>query len=129
MSTQADFGLSSIGQIAINVHDLDRAVAFYRDKLGMKHLFTVPPKMAFFDCNGISLMLGLPETPEFDHPSSTIYFNVDDIQKATEILSSRGVHFVEQPTFVANMGSYDLWLAFFRDSEQNIMAMMSRVPH
>jgi predicted enzyme related to lactoylglutathione lyase len=129
MSTQADFGLSSIGQIAINAHDLDRAVAFYRDKLGMKHLFTVPPKMAFFDCNGISLMLGLPETPEFDHPSSTIYFNVDDIQKATEILSSRGVHFVEQPTFVANMGSYDLWLAFFRDSEQNIMAMMSRVPH
>jgi predicted enzyme related to lactoylglutathione lyase len=129
MSTQADFGLSSIGQIAINVHDLDRAVAFYRDKLGMKHLFTVPPKMAFFDCNGISLMLGLPETPEFDHPSSTIYFNVDDIQKATEILSSRGVHFVEQPTVVANMGSYDLWLAFFRDSEQNIMAMMSRVPH
>ena len=129
MSTEAEFCLSSIGQIAVNVHDLDRAVAFYRDKLGVKHLFTVSPKMAFFDCNGISLMLGLPETPEFDHPSSTIYFNVDDIQKATEILSSRGVQFVEQPTFVANMGSYDLWLAFFRDSEQNILAMMSRVPH
>ena len=127
MST--DFGLSSIGQIAVNAHDLDRAIAFYRDKLGMKHLFTVPPKMAFFDCNGISLMLGLPETPEFDHLSSTIYFNVDDIQKATEILSARGVHFIEQPTFVANMGSYDLWLAFFRDSEQNILAMMSRVQH
>jgi predicted enzyme related to lactoylglutathione lyase len=129
MPTQADFGLSSIGQIAVNVHDLDRAVAFYRDKLGIKHLFTVPPRMAFFDCNGISLMLGLPETPQFDHLSSTIYFNVDDIQKATEILSARGVQFVERPTFVANMGSYDLWLAFFRDSEQNIMAIMSRVPH
>jgi predicted enzyme related to lactoylglutathione lyase len=129
MSTQTDFGLSSIGQIAVNAHDLDRAVAFYSNKLGMKHLFTVPNKMAFFDCNGISLMLGLPETPEFDHLSSTIYFNVDDIQKATDVLSARGVHFEERPAFVANMGSYDLWMAFFRDSEQNIMAMMSRIPH
>jgi methylmalonyl-CoA/ethylmalonyl-CoA epimerase len=127
MST--DFGLSSIGQIAVNAHDLDRAIAFYRDKLGMKHLFTVPNKMAFFDCNGISLMLGIAETPEFDHLSSTIYFNVDDIHKATDALSARGVHFEERPTFIANMGSYDLWMAFFRDSEQNILAMMSRVPH
>lgn len=125
--TTKEFGLSAIGQIAVNAHDIDRAVAFYRDKLGMKHLFSVPPKMAFFDCSGIMLMLSLPEKPEFDHPSSIIYFNVDDIQDAAKILSGRGVHFAEQPTFVANMGTYDLWMAFFSDSENNMLALRSQV--
>ena len=60
--------LDRVGQIAVTVHDLDRAVAFYRDVLGMKLLFQVPPKMAFFDCGGIRLMLSLPEEAEFDHP-------------------------------------------------------------
>ena len=124
-----DFGLSAIGQIAVNVHDIDRAVEFYRDKLGMKLLFTAPPSLAFFDCNGIRLMLSPPAKPEFDHPGSIIYFKVDDIQEATRILTERGVQFVEQPVFVANMGTYDLWLASFRDSENNILAMMSEVAH
>ncbi|MDQ2936379.1 MAG: VOC family protein [Acidobacteriota bacterium] len=126
--TQASsFGLSQIGQIAVNAHDLERAVTFYRDKLGMKHIFTVPPKLAFFDCDGIRLMLSLPEKPEFDHPSSIIYFSVTDIQQATKTLSDRGVQFVEKPAFVADMGSYDLWMAFFRDSEDNLLALMSNV--
>jgi predicted enzyme related to lactoylglutathione lyase len=129
MVDQTSFGLSSIGQIAVNAHDLDRAVEFYRDKLGMNHLFTVPPKMAFFDCAGIRLMLALPETKEFDHPSSILYFNVDDIQQAHATLSERGVAFEEDPIFVANMGSYDLWMASFRDSENNLLALMSNVAH
>jgi len=124
-----DFGLSAIGQIAVNVHDIDRAVEFYRDKLGMKLLFTAPPSLAFFDCDGIRLMLSPPPKPEFDHPSSIIYFKVDDIQEATRILTERGVKFEEQPVFVANMGTYDLWLASFRDSEDNTLAMMSEVAH
>lgn len=120
----ANFGLSQIGQIALNVHDLERAVAFYRDKLGMKHLFTVP-KMAFFECGGIRLMLGLPEKPEFDHTSSIIYFKVDDIQIAFRTLSSRGVSFEGDPHLVAKMPTHDLWMAFFRDSENNFFALMS----
>lgn len=120
----ANFGLYQIGQIALNVHDLERAVAFYRDKLGMKHLFTVP-KMAFFECGGIRLMLGLPEKPEFDHPSSIIYFKVDDIQIAFRALSSRGVSFEGDPHLVAKMPTHDLWMAFFRDSENNLFALMS----
>lgn len=120
----ANFDLSQIGQIALNVHDLERAVAFYRDKLGMKHLFTVP-KMAFFECGGIRLMLGLPEKPEFDHPSSIIYFKVDDIQIAFRTLSSRGVSFEGDPHLVAKMPTHDLWMAFFRDSENNLFALMS----
>jgi methylmalonyl-CoA/ethylmalonyl-CoA epimerase len=126
MPNPPEVALSQIGQIAVNAHDLERAVAFYRDKLGMKHLFTVP-KMAFFDCNGIRLMLGIPEKPEFDHPSSIIYFKVDDIQNAHQVFSERGVKFEGQPHLVAKLETHDLWLAFFRDSENNLHALMSEV--
>jgi len=95
----------------------------------MKFLFTAPPGLAFFDCDGIRLMLSRPAKPEFDHPSSIIYFNVDDIQLAYKTLSERGVEFEEKPAFVANMGAYDLWIAAFRDSEDNLLAMMSNVAH
>ena len=95
----------------------------------MKHLFSVPPKMAFFDCDGLMLMLSLPDKPEFDHPSSILYFDVQDIHQATETLAARGVQVEEKPTFVANMGSYDLWMAFFRDSENNLLALRSQVAH
>ena len=124
-----EFGLSAIGQIAVNAHDVDRAVKFYRDKLRMKLLFTAPPNLAFFDCDGIRLMLSPPAKPEFDHPGSIIYFKVEDIHEASRILTDRGVQFEEQPAFVANMGSYDLWIGAFRDSENNLLAIMSNVPH
>ena len=127
MTKASSLSLSQIGQIAVNAHDLERATGFYRDKLGMKYLFSVPPTMAFFDCSGIRLMLSLPDKPEFDHASSIIYFSVTDIQEAAKTLSDRGVQFEEQPAFVADMGSYDLWMASFRDSENNLLALMSNV--
>ncbi|SRR5260370_33086182 len=119
------FGLSKIGQICVTAHDVDRAVAFYSEKLGMKHLFTVP-KMAFFDCGGIMLMLGIPEAPQFDHASSVIYFDVDDIEGAYATLTERSVKFEGKPHLIAAMAEYDLWMAFFRDSEENLLALMSR---
>jgi len=67
----ANLGIQNIGQICINVQDLQRATAFYRDVLGLPLLFTVP-NLAFFDCGGVRLMLGPAETPEFDHPSSIL---------------------------------------------------------
>lgn len=127
MGDETSFGLSAIEQIAVTAHDIERAVEFYRDKLGMQLLFSVPPNLAFFDCNGIRLMLSLPAKPEFDHPSSVIYFHVDNIEQAFETLSARGVQFEEQPEFVADMGTYNLWLAAFRDSENNLLALMSHV--
>jgi methylmalonyl-CoA/ethylmalonyl-CoA epimerase len=127
MAGTNEFGLSTIEQIAVKAHDIERAADFYRDKLGMKHLFSVPPNLAFFDCDGIRLMLSLPAKPEFDHPSSIIYFKVEDIQVAFTTLSERGVKFEEPPAFVANMGTYDLWIASFRDSENNLLALMSHV--
>jgi len=126
MSAQSGFGLSQIGQIAVNVKDLDRAVAFYRDALGMRPLFQVP-KLAFFDCGGIRLMLSLPETPEFDHAASVIYYKVDDIRTAHAALRGRGVSFDGEPHVVARLPAHDLWMAFCRDPEGNVLALMSEV--
>ena len=130
MSTPIPIGpsLSRIGQVFVNVHDLERAIAFYRDVLGMKFLFQAPPGMAFFDCDGIRLMLGVADRPELDHPASIIYYKVDDIERVYEIFKARGVEFVVPPHLVAPMPAYDLWLADFRDSEGNLLALMSEVP-
>ena len=120
--------LSQIGQIFVNVKDLDRAIAFYRDMLGMRFLFTAPPGMAFFQCGDIRIMLGQADRPEIDHPASIIYYKVDDIEKVYEIFNARGVEFIVKPHLVAPMPTYDLWLADFNDSEGNILALMSEVP-
>jgi predicted enzyme related to lactoylglutathione lyase len=124
MNTPAEVSLTKIGQISVNVHDLDRATGFYKDKLGMKHLFSVPPQMAFFDCDGVRLMLAIPERPDLDHPSSILYFKVQDIEETHRVLEKRGVHFETKPMLVAPMATYDLWLAEFRDSENNVLALM-----
>jgi catechol 2,3-dioxygenase-like lactoylglutathione lyase family enzyme len=127
MSTAtATFGLSQIMQVYVSVRDLARATSFYRDTLGMRLLFEVP-NMAFFDCAGIRLMLGVPEKPEFDHPSSVIYYKVDDIQSAYETMRGRGVEFENAPHLIARLPQHDLWMAFFRDSERNVMALASEV--
>jgi len=123
-----DTQINKIGQIAINVHDTTRAVEFYRDSLGLKLLFTAG-QLAFFDCGGVRLMLSPPEKPEFDHPSSILYFTVDNIQAAYDRLVHRGVKIEDQPHVVARMPDHDLWLAEFRDSEGNLMALMSEVRH
>jgi predicted enzyme related to lactoylglutathione lyase len=120
--------LSQIGQIFVNVKDLDRAIAFYRDMLGMRFLFTAPPGMAFFECGDIRIMLGRADRPEIDHPASIIYYKVDDIEKVYEVFNARGVEFIVKPHLVAPMPTYDLWLADFKDSEGNILALMSEVP-
>ena len=126
MTPVAAFGLSQIGQIAINVHDTGRAVAFYRDHLGMKLLFTAG-QLAFFDAGGIRLMLTPPEKPEFDHPASILYFKVPDIQQAHATLSQRGVKFEDTPHLIARMPDHELWMTHFRDSENNLLSLMSEV--
>ena len=117
------FSLDQIGQISIIVHDIDRAVAFYRDVLGMHFLFQAP-KMAFFNCGGIRLYLGIPEGPEFDHPSSVVYYSVTDLPTAHETLAQRGVHFIAPPHKVADLGDREVWMAFFNDPDQNVLALM-----
>jgi len=120
------FGLSKIGQIRIRVTDVDRAVAFYRDTLGMSFLFAFPG-MGFFDADGVRLMLVEPEGRAFGGESA-IYYRVDDIGEAVRTLEARGVTFDDQPHVVHRDTAYDLWMAFFRDPDGNILALMSEVP-
>jgi methylmalonyl-CoA/ethylmalonyl-CoA epimerase len=122
----SESALKQIRQIAINIHDTSRAIEFYRDTLGLQHLFTAG-NLAFFDCGGVRLMLTPPEKPEFDHPSSILYFKVDDIQAAFDRLVQKGVKAEGKPHIVARMPDHDLWLAEFRDSEGNLMSLMSEV--
>ena len=122
------FGLATIGQIAVPVKDIERATAFYRDRLGMRHLFSAPPGLAFFDCAGIRLMLDRPEDPEFQHASSVVYFSVADVPEAHRALEDRVVHFEKAPHLVARLPRHDLWMAFFRDSEHNLLAVMCEKP-
>jgi predicted enzyme related to lactoylglutathione lyase len=130
MTSAASSGIdiTKIGQIAINVHDTSRALEFYRDTLGLKLLFTAG-RLAFFDCGGVRLMLTPPERPEFDHPGSILYFKVADIQSTHAHLVQRNVKTEGEPHVVAKMPDHDLWLAEFRDSEGNIMALMAEVRH
>jgi methylmalonyl-CoA/ethylmalonyl-CoA epimerase len=114
-----------IGQIAITVKQLDRAVAFYRDVLGLAFLFEAG-QMAFFDCGGTRLMLGPSENRDSTW-SSIIYYMTSDIQSSAELLTVRGVHFESPPRMIAKMPDHQLWMAFFRDSEGNLAALMSEV--
>lgn len=123
-SAAPSLSLSRIGQIAIVVHDVERATAFYRDALGMQFLFAFPG-LAFFDCDGVRLMLSRPEKKEFDHPSSILYFKVPDIASAYESLRARNVSFDDEPHIVARMPDHDLWMCFFRDLDDNILGLMS----
>lgn len=117
---------STIGQIAVNVHNLPMAIDFYRDILGIKFLFETP-SMAFFDLNGVRLMLGKPEKPEFDHPSSIIYYKVSDLRETYKSLIAKGVAFESKPQLVARMPNHELWMAFFRDVDGNLLALMSEI--
>jgi len=126
MSTSlSSIALGTIGQISMNAHDIPRATQFYRDTLGVRFLFEAPPKMAFFDCGGVRLMLSLPEGAAYDHPGSVLYFRVDDIEKTYEELRGRGVAFESEPHLIARMPDHELWMTFFKDSEGNTLALMS----
>ena len=126
-AASSGIAITQIGQIAINVHDLDRATAFYRDTLSLPFLFSAG-NLTFFDCGGVRLMLSRPERPDLDHPSSILYFVVPDIKAAYRQLLDRGVKFEGEPQLIAKMPDHDLWLVGFRDSEQNILELMSEVP-
>ena len=123
-SDNPSFALSEIGQIALTVSDLEKAVAFYRDALGMKHLFNAPPSMAFFAAGNVRLMLGRPEKPDSERLGCALYFKVADIQAAREALAARGVAFEVEPHRLAKMPDHELWMAFFRDPDRNLLALM-----
>ena len=115
---------SRIGQIAVTCKDVGRAAAFYRDVLGLRHLFDAGPKLSFFDCGGVRLMLTTAERPEHDHPGSILYYFVSDIDAVYRDLADKGVKFVDAPHIIAQMPDHALWLTSFDDSEGNTLGIM-----
>ena len=119
-----EFSINKIGQIAIPVADLERAVAFYRDVLGVKFLFQAPPGLAFFDCGGVRLMLDVPAKEQENQYASIVYYKVEDLPSAYETLKARGVIFEQAPELVAKMPDHELWMAFLKDPDGNMLGLM-----
>jgi methylmalonyl-CoA/ethylmalonyl-CoA epimerase len=118
--------LSTIGQIAVSVTDLERGVAFYRDLLKLPFLFQAP-NVAFFQCVGIRLLLGLNDKPEGPFNGTVLYFKVKDIRSAHAELGGRGVPMEGEPHLIARMPDHELWMSFFRDPDRNLFGLMSEV--
>lgn len=118
--------LKSIGQIGIPAKDINRAILFYKDLLELPLLFNTDT-MAFFDCDGIRLMLSLPEKEQFTNASSVLYFQVDEITASYSQMKEKGVSFIDKPHVVAKMDSTETWMVFFNDTEGNTHALMSEV--
>ncbi|MDT0161394.1 VOC family protein [Bacillus sp. AG4(2022)] len=119
--------IQKVSQIGIPVKNIERAVPFYRDVLGLSLLFSMET-MAFFECGGQRLMLSLPEKEEFAHPSSVLYFQVGDIRQSYRELAEKGAGFTGEPHMVAKMGDTETWMAFFQDTEGNTHALTSDIP-
>ena len=123
-TSTSELQLGDIGQIGITVADLDKAVTFYRDVLRIKHLFSVPPNMAFFMCGNTRLMLSRPEKADGERFKAALYFKVPEIHGAHETLVARGVSFEARPHLLAKLTDHELWIAFFRDPDANLLALM-----
>ncbi|MGE5597153.1 MAG: VOC family protein [Hyphomicrobiales bacterium] len=118
--------LGHIGQVSLSVKDIDVAVAFYRDVLGLQHLFTAG-QLAFFDCEGTRLFLdALPEAQR--QGNSVLYFTVREIEAATKALEAKGVVFTSPPHMIhRHENGVEEWMSFFADPEGNTLALMSQV--
>jgi len=117
-----DLAQSRVRQIAVVCQDVARARSFYKDVLRLPHLFDAGPSLSFFDCGGVRLMLAPPEGEVRGTPA--LYFLVTGIEETTQALKDRGVTFLQGPHVIARMPDHELWLAEFRDSENNVLALM-----
>jgi methylmalonyl-CoA/ethylmalonyl-CoA epimerase len=130
MTTADAVSLSRIKQIAIPVHSLDNAKAFYRDTLGMRHLFDAPPALSFFDCGGVQLMLAGPEAhgKDGDQQHAVLFYDVSDIKKAHARIKSSGAKSLEEPRMITRMNGREIWISSVSDGQGNVVGLMSDVP-
>lgn len=123
-----DLSEAIVTQLLVPVDDLDRAVRFYRDTLGLPFLFTAPPQMAFFQVGSVRLLVGVLPAGQAAQRGSQIYFQVADIHAVFETLTGRGVAFQAPPHVIHRTAEYELWLAEFRDPDGNQLALMGQAP-
>jgi len=113
-----------VAQVAVPVQDLERAKSFYRDVLGLEHLFDAPPGLVFFRCGETRLMLSRPEGPD-SGGSSILYYGVEDVEAAHRTMAEAGVAFAEAPRCIAKVEGRDVWLAVCGDGEGNMLGLIS----
>ncbi len=123
-----DLREATVGQLLIPVRDLDRAIAFYRDTLGIRFLFTAPPEMSFFQSGNVRLLIGVPPADYPRENGALVYFQVADIHAVCATLLERGVSFSAAPHVVHRTPTAELWLSEFRDPDGNQLALMSEAP-
>jgi methylmalonyl-CoA/ethylmalonyl-CoA epimerase len=128
VETVKDLSQATVAQILIPVSDLEKAVPFYRDTLGIPFLFTAPPQMSFFQCGTVRLLVGAHTEGEQPQRGSVIYFKVADIHGVYAQLAERGVKFGAAPHLIHKAATYDLWLAEFKDPDGNTLALMAELP-
>ena len=120
-----DLSDSKVAQLLIPVENLDRAIEFYRDTLGLRYLFSAPPQMSFFQSGSVRLLIGVPALDQPRNRGSQVYFQVPDIHAVFQTLSDRGVSFGVKPHVVHRTPTAELWLAEFQDPDGNQLALMS----
>ena len=130
MRGTATVTLDRIKQIAIPVNSVEEAKSFYRDTLGLRHLFDAPPALSFFDCGGVRLMLAGPaaQGKDGDQQHPVLFYDVSDIKKAHETIKSFGATSLEEPHVIARMNGREIWIAAVSDGQGNTVSLMSDVP-
>jgi predicted enzyme related to lactoylglutathione lyase len=125
MPQASDLADATVGQLLIPVEDLDRAIPYYRDTLGLKYLFSAPPQMSFFQAGSVRLLVGVPEAGQPRARGSAVYFKVSDIHAVHATLKQRGVEFPSEPKLIHKTPTTELWLAEFQDPDGNQLVLMS----
>jgi methylmalonyl-CoA/ethylmalonyl-CoA epimerase len=111
-------------QIALATKDVAALTKFYREVVGLKHLFDAGPNLSFFDLGGVRLMICLPSAPEFDHAASVLYYRVTDLDETHLAMKNRGAREERAPQRIAKMPDHELWASFFRDPDNNLFGLM-----
>ena len=128
MENAMNLANATITQLLIPIDEFERGVAFYRDVLGIPFLFSAPPQMAFFNCGGIRLLVGVMPAGQKAQRGSAIYFQVPDIHAVYSSLKEKGVHFMAAPHIVNRTPKSELWLAEFTDPDGNQLSLMAESP-
>ena len=129
MATDGKVSLSRIKQIALPVREITAATRFYRDTLGMRHLFDAPPGLSFFDCGGVQLMLAGPDAQGKDgeQQHAVLFYDVSNIKSVHGKIKSAGVKSLEEPHVIARMNGREIWISSFSDGQGNVVSLMSDV--
>jgi methylmalonyl-CoA/ethylmalonyl-CoA epimerase len=130
MATQTQVALSKIRQIALPVRDTSEAKRFYRDILGLRHLFDAPPALSFFDCGGVQLMLAGPDGQgkDGDQQHAVLFYDVADIKGTHARIKSSGAQSLEEPRVITRMNGREIWISSISDGQGNVVGLMSDVP-